>query len=140
MAVCGSLKAGYIMKTNKGIISKVKKVIKAHSDAVVFAFLFGSFARGGQTPLSDIDLAVYFQDISEDDKIAIEQEIFLLFDEPVHILRLEDDEISQAVRLEAVFGIPIFVSDIDKLNDFVLSIIHRAHEDRYILERLKRVA
>jgi len=66
--------------------------------------------------------------------------VFDPFDEPVHILRLEDDDVSPEVRLEAVSGVPITSPDIDKLNAFVLSIIHRADEHRHLLDRLKRVA
>jgi len=103
-------------------------------------FLFGSYATETQTPRSDIDVAFYFQNASEEKKMEIEQKISLLFDEPVHILRLEDEEISPVVRLATVSGIPVIPPDIDKLNSFVLSIIHRAHECKLLMDRLKKAA
>lgn len=128
------------METAQNIISKIKTIIDQYPGTVPFAFLFGSFADDRQTPLSDIDLAIYFQNAAEDKKMQIEQRIALLFDEPVNILRLEDDDISPAVRLDAVAGLPIISPDIDLLNGYTLSIIHRAHEYRNTMERLKKVA
>ncbi len=128
------------MKKKQDIMNKIKKVVKAYPGAIPFAFLFGSFAEGKQTSLSDIDIAVYFHGIIEEEKLEIEQKISLLFDEPVHLLRLEDDDISPQVRLKAVSGAAIVPPDIDMLNDFILSIIHRAYEYQYLLERLERAA
>ncbi len=121
-------------------MNKIKKVVKAHRGAIPFAFLFGSFAEGKQTSLSDIDIAVYFHGIAEEEKLEIEQNISLLFDEPVHLLRLEDENVSPQVRLNAVGGAAIIPPDIDMLNDFILSIIHRAYEHQYLMERLERAA
>jgi len=39
-----------------------KKMTSLFPDSVVFAYLFGSAARGEQTPFSDTDIAVYLQD------------------------------------------------------------------------------
>jgi len=128
------------LKKKQDIMNKIKKVVKGHPGAIPFAFLFGSFAEGKQTSLSDIDIAVYFHGIIEEEKLEIEQKISLLFDEPVHLLRLEDDDISPQVRLNAVSGAAIIPPDIDLLNDFILSIIHRAYEYQYLLERLERAA
>ncbi len=128
------------MKKKQDIMNKIKKVVKAHRGAIPFAFLFGSFAEGKQTSLSDIDIAVYFHGIAEEEKLEIEQNISLLFDEPVHLLRLEDENVSPQVRLNAVGGAAIIPPDIDMLNDFILSIIHRAYEHQYLMERLERAA
>lgn len=128
------------MQTSESIIHEVGAVIAEYSHAIPFAFLFGSFARGAQTTLSDIDLAIYFHNVPEKEKAGIEQTISLLFDEPVNILRLDDDEISPLVRLEALSGEPIIAPDIDRLNDFVLSLVHEASDYRRIMDRLKRVA
>lgn len=129
-----------LMMIKQEIIRRVQEVITARPDAVPFAFLFGSFANDRQTSRSDIDLAFYFQGISEEEKTEIEHKVSLLFDEAVHVLRLEDEDISPAVRLEAVSGLPIITPDIDRLNDFILSIIHQAEEHKHLMERLKRVA
>ena len=128
------------MQAYQSIIEPVRQVVAEYPHAIPFAFLFGSFAVGKQTPLSDIDLAVYFHNISDSEKTGIEQRISLLFDEPVNILRLDDDEISPLVRLEAVSGLPIIAPDIDRLNDFILSLVHEANEYRHLMARLKRAA
>lgn len=44
--------------------------------AILFAYLFGSFATGEATPLSDIDIAVYpARNLSLDDRLAIIQRL-----------------------------------------------------------------
>lgn len=110
-----------------------------NSTKIPFAFLFGSYAEDKATPLSDIDLAIYFQDMSEDEKIDFEHQIWLLFDETVNILRLEDDDASPLVRLKALEGISISIKNHDALNRFTLSIIHRAVEAETLLGRLRRI-
>lgn len=43
-----------------GLIDIIRSELERHSDKIVFAYLFGSHARGDVSPLSDVDLAVYF--------------------------------------------------------------------------------
>ena len=45
----------------------------ANRDDIVFAYLFGSYAKGKQTHLSDIDVAVYMEDNNQafDQKLGI---------------------------------------------------------------------
>jgi len=45
-----------VLKTN-GLIDSIRNRLR-HSDAILFAFIFGSFARKEETSLSDIDLMV----------------------------------------------------------------------------------
>ncbi len=122
------------------IIADIKSLIEKYGNGIPFAFLFGSRAEGRQTPLSDIDVAVYFRDMCESEKTVIEQKVSLLFNEEVNILRLEDENISPLIKIEALKGIPIIIEDTDLLNKFILSIIHRAEELRSLLRRLRRVA
>ena len=42
------------------IISVTSKYL-ADRDDIIFAYLFGSYAKGNQTHLSDIDIAVYMK-------------------------------------------------------------------------------
>lgn len=107
---------------------------------IPFAFLFGSWTKGRQTSLSDIDLAIFFRDMPESVKTKIEHQISLLFDEQVNILRLEDENISPLIKLESLKGIPITSPDSDFLNGFILSIIHKAEEMRRLLDRLRDAA
>jgi len=70
------------------IISNIKSCLDNYGDKVPFAFLFGSFAEGKQIHLSDIDIAIFFRDMREYEKIKVKHQISLLFDEQVNILRL----------------------------------------------------
>jgi predicted nucleotidyltransferase len=46
------------------LIEKARKVMEGRP-GVVFAYLFGSLARKTSSPLSDVDIAVYFNDTSD---------------------------------------------------------------------------
>jgi len=120
-------------------LEKVQKSI-SHERRIPFSFLFGSYAAGRETVLSDIDVAVYFNGMDEDEKIEYEHGLWLLFDERVNVLRLEDEEISPIVRLKAVEGVPIAIRDEDFLNRYILSIIHRASEADRVLGRLRKIS
>lgn len=131
----------YDMKgIKKKKIDDIKTYLAAYSINIPFAFLFGSYAEGRQTPLSDIDIAIYFQGLGERTKFRIEHTISMLFDKPVHILLLEDQDTSFSLKLEAVQGVPIMINDPDFLNQFILKTIHRAEEEKNIIGRLRRTA
>lgn len=131
------------MKKDKragAIISSIKSYLDKYGAKIPFAFVFGSYARVKQTPLSDIDVAIFFKNMRESDKTKIEHQISLHFDEQVNILRLEDEYISPLIKLEALDGIPIVIRDNDFLNRFILSNIHQAEELRRFLDRLRTAA
>jgi predicted nucleotidyltransferase len=131
------------VRKNKDIAEQLKKIkscIGQYKKKIPFAFLFGSLAEGKQTPLSDIDIAIFFRDMRESEKTKIEHQISLLFDEQVNVLRLEDEYISPLIKLEALNGIPVIINDGDLLNRFILSIIHIAEEHKRILNRLRKAA
>lgn len=121
------------------IVSDIKSCLVKYGDKIPFAFLFGSCSEGKQTPLSDIDIAVFFNGMSETEKTRIEHQISLLFDEQVNILRLEDEYVSPLIKLEALNGIPIIINNNDFLNIFILSNIHIAEEMKRILSRLREI-
>lgn len=120
------------------VLEKARRLI-SQEKRIPFAFLFGSYAEGEETILSDIDIAIYFNDMEEDEKKEYENRLSLAFDEQVNILRLEDEDISPIIRLRAIERIPITLKDDDLLNRFVLSIIHRAFEAEIILGRLRKI-
>jgi predicted nucleotidyltransferase len=122
------------------IINTTRTVLENYEGKIPFAFLFGSWTKGRETSLSDIDVAIFFKDIPESVKTKIEHEISLLFDQQVNIHRLEDENISPLVKLESLKGIPITTPDNDYLNGFILSIIHKAEEMRRLLGRLRDAA
>lgn len=129
---------GSLSAKSKNILEKVQESIY-HEPRIPFAFLFGSYADGRETILSDIDIAIYFNGLDEDEKTEYEHRLWLLFDEQVNILRLEDEDISPLVRLKAVEGIPITIRDEDFLNRFILSQIHRASEVERVIGRLYKI-
>jgi len=44
------------------LISRLRTVLETSALELVFAYLFGSFARGDQKDSSDVDLAVYYRE------------------------------------------------------------------------------
>ena len=120
------------------VLEKARRIV-SHEKRIPFAFLFGSYAQGQEIVLSDIDIAVYFDDMDEDEKTEYEHRLFLAFDEQVNVLRLEDEDISPIIRLRAIEGIPIGIKDENFLNHFILSIIHRAFEAEIVLGRLRKL-
>jgi len=131
------------VRKNKDITEQLKKIkscIGQYKKKIPFAFLFGSWADGKQTPLSDIDIAIFFRNMRESEKTKVEHQISLLFAEQVNVLRLEDEYISPLIKLEALNGISVVINDEDFLNRFTLSIIHKAEETRRLLNRLRKVA
>jgi len=121
------------------IVEKLRPVV-GREERIPFAFLFGSYTEGRETPLSDIDLAIYFDEMTNDEKTDIEHHLWLLFDEPLNILRLEEDDNSPLIRLRALEGEPILIKNHDALNRFTLSIIHRAVEAKAVLKRLRKIS
>lgn len=124
-----------------GLVKKIKSCLGRYGmRKIPFAFLFGSYAEGKQTPFSDIDVAIFFSKMPESDKTNLEHQLSLLFDEQVNVLRFEDDDISPLIKREALGGIPVILHDEDFLARFKLSILHRAEETKRLLRRLRKVA
>lgn len=65
-----------MLENLREIIPKIKKALEKHKD-IVFAYVFGSLAKGRITLLSDIDIAVYLEDSKNID----------LFNKKIQILR-----------------------------------------------------
>ena len=58
------------------------------NDNVIFAYLFGSFAKGEQTSSSDVDIALYLKNISLDNQLQIIYEISKLVKRDVDLVVL----------------------------------------------------
>jgi predicted nucleotidyltransferase len=103
------------------IIQKLESYFR-HVPRIVGAYLFGSFARGSQQPLSDVDIAVLLDDRGgRTDRILVirqlVQEIGRLLRKDVHVLIL--NEASYLARIEAIFrGRCLHVGDEDALVQF----------------------
>ncbi|HLE87266.1 MAG TPA: nucleotidyltransferase domain-containing protein [Candidatus Brocadiaceae bacterium] len=65
--------------TSDEIKERLQPVLKKYSDRVVFAYLFGSVAKGEATSVSDIDIAVFinpkFKDTFFDIRLSLYSEI-----------------------------------------------------------------
>ena len=51
-------------------ISGILKPVMQHYQTILFAYLFGSYALGEQTTLSDIDIAIY---VENEGKISFDE-------------------------------------------------------------------
>jgi uncharacterized protein len=74
------------MSNNEGIIEKIKNVIKS-IDPNATVILYGSFARGDNKELSDIDLLI----LLDKDKITIQDKINISY--PLYDIEFESGQI-----------------------------------------------
>ena len=121
-------------------INNIKSCLEHYGKKIPFAFVFGSLAEGMQTPLSDIDIAIFFRGLPESQKIKIEHQVSMLFNEQANIIRLDDEYISPLIKIAALKGAPILIADMDILNRLTLSILHDAQKIKKVLDRLRRAA
>ena len=98
----------------KTIIEKIAKVLR-DNEKIIFAILFGSYARGLMNIHSDLDLAVYFkEELSFDELSELISSIASTLNIPedkIDILILDDD-VPYELRYR-IFrdGIPILIKD-----------------------------
>ena len=81
------------MKTTSEYIALLRKYMteNAHKYGIIRIGIFGSVARGEQTEDSDVDVCVELQTPSMFGLVHIKDELQLLFDCAVDIVRLHDD-------------------------------------------------
>lgn len=81
-------------------------------EKIEFAYLFGSFAKGGVWTGSDIDLAVYINHKTDTDWIQVQDRILMSTDRDIDIFRFDDEEENPFIALEALeHGIPLVAVD-----------------------------
>lgn len=119
-----------LLKTLKEYFSK--------RDDVAFAFLYGSYARGNFTSLSDVDIAVYFYpkqrhpiefeepDYYNDKENEIWGELESLLKKNVELLVL--NRAPSIISASAIRGIPIVIKDYGLYLDFMLIITDLAED------------
>ncbi|MGH7571039.1 MAG: type VII toxin-antitoxin system MntA family adenylyltransferase antitoxin [Gemmatimonadota bacterium] len=73
------------------VLSKLRAALMAEAD-VLFAYLFGSVAKGHPGPRSDVDVAVWFEENGEivDRALALEAAIEREIDSPVNVVALNE--------------------------------------------------
>ncbi|OGL45126.1 MAG: hypothetical protein A2W05_05145 [Candidatus Schekmanbacteria bacterium RBG_16_38_10] len=109
------------------MIELLKKYFENKKD-IAFAFLYGSYAKGNATRLSDVDIAVYFYP-KERHPIEYEKEIFHDTENEVwadieRLLRREVELLilnraSANVASSAIRGIPLVINDWGLYIDFM---------------------
>jgi predicted nucleotidyltransferase len=123
------------------MIEGLKNYFSKRQD-VAFAFLFGSQARGGDTKLSDVDVAVYFypkkrKPIEYEEPVYYEKEneiwgdLERLLKKEVELLVL--NRVSASVAASAIRGIPLVINDWGLYLDFMDTVTREAEDFREML-------
>jgi predicted nucleotidyltransferase len=98
---------------------------------VLLAYLYGSYARSTQHQRSDIDLAVYINTDNEREAIGIIDALLMAAEEPIGVLRLDDEEESPFIIQESLKGIPLVEPDMETLYAVSHRALHEAESIRY---------
>ena len=125
------------------MIEKLKEYFKKRKE-IAFAFLFGSYSKGYATPLSDIDIAVYFfpkrrHPIEYEEEVEYPEEDEILTDltrllkREVELLVL--NRASPSVAASAIRGIPIVINDWGLYLDFMEIVSSESIDFRELLIR-----
>lgn len=59
------------------ILADLKRALEPYRDKILFAYLFGSMAKGEARAGSDLDIAVYFADIDPDSYHSLKIDIYM---------------------------------------------------------------
>ncbi len=123
-------------------IKALRQYFESHNKDIAFAFLFGSQARGLATPLSDVDIAVYFypekrhpveyeEEIFYEDEDEIWADIERLLKREVELLVL--NRVSSSVAASAIRGVPLVINDWGLYLDFMEVVTREAEDFREML-------
>ena len=99
------------------------EALLAGQENVLFAYLFGSYARGDYAKNSDVDIAVYLSDTTLDERLRIQHILEVDLNKNVDLLLL--NEIKNIYLLENVLKEGILLKD---------------HEDRALFEVEKNLS
>ena len=123
---------------------QIADIMEKHD--VIVGYLFGSAARGTMGPRSDIDVAVYFDEVKIPEekqfaeKLAISSEIagaFKVRDADVIIL---NNTTNPVLLYESVLnGEPIFVKDSELKTRLARFALHQYEDTRYLRETSYRI-
>ncbi len=103
-------------------LQKVIDELKKHPK-VVAAVLFGSWARGEQTPLSDIDMAVFLKDPTPDD----EADVGSMYSDDIDLVLFH--RLPLYIQFEVLRdGKEIFVKDRQAFDEMIVKTLLRYHE------------
>jgi predicted nucleotidyltransferase len=100
-------------------------------NALLMAILFGSFAKGKVHPRSDIDLALYLNDLAFEKEIEVIDRILMSVERDINILRLDDEEESPFVIQEALKGIHLIEPDWNVYYKVADRVLHETETIRF---------
>ncbi|HLC16602.1 MAG TPA: nucleotidyltransferase domain-containing protein [Thermodesulfovibrionia bacterium] len=117
-------------------IDALKQYFKIRGDAA-FAFLFGSYAKGTATEISDVDIAVYFYPANRH-PIEYEEEVFYdgedtIWDDLEKFLKQEVELVVlnrayPVIAASAIRGIPLAINDWGLYLDFMAVVTSEAED------------
>ena len=87
---------------------QLQKYIQA-DDNILFAYLFGSYADGTAHPQSDVDIAIYFQNHTLDDKLTVIHALQKIVHKDIDLITL--NEVKNIFLLESVLDKGILLKD-----------------------------
>jgi len=113
------------------LLTSLNSVCTKYPD-IAFAYLFGSYASGEQTPMSDIDIAIYLKSVSEFNF----NKLLLFHGDCCRALKRNDVDVlvlntaKNLILLQDIIlkGIIIYNTDQTILDDFVLRTLHAVHD------------
>lgn len=135
-------------KIEDRVMNKVKEYLENRKD-VAFASLYGSYARGNATRLSDIDIAVYFYP-QQRHPVEFEAENFYDGENEVwgHLQKLLKKEVEllvlnrapASVAASAIRGVPLAINDWGLYLDFIEIITDVAEDfEEFIIRYYKEI-
>ena len=80
-----------------------------NDDNILFAYLFGSYADGTAQKKSDIDIAIYFQSHTLDDKLSVIHTLQKTVQKDIDLVTL--NEVKNIFLLEAILNKGILLKD-----------------------------
>lgn len=102
---------------NKRLLQKLNNYLSANKN-IIFAYIFGSYAKGEQTQNSDVDIAIFLKNDTLDDYLQINYEISKLLKKDADIIVL--NRVRNIYLLESILKDGIVLKDAPKRIDFEL--------------------
>lgn len=102
-------------------------------DKILVALLYGSYSKGTNHSLSDIDIGLYINTRNQDETIDVIDAVRMAMkdDTEVSILFLNDKDESPFIVQEALKGIHLVDPDIDTLYEVAGRALHEAESIRF---------
>lgn len=121
------------MKKDVGELKEKLTEYLSNREEVIFAFLYGSFAKGSELADSDLDIAVYIKENYPSSKTdQIWDDLQRISKKDVELLILNNA--NPSVAWEAIRGIPLVIKDKKKYMDFMLEVSSEALDFQHELE------